>query len=170
MNLPFALPLRLTALAIIPVLAPAIISGAESSASQSPLPFAADSVAEREVRATDAARFAAMTRSDLAALDTLLGDYLTYIHNDGTRETKSVFLNSIRAREITYLALRPDSEVVRIYGTTAVADGRLLLRARLGKQTGHFTGRFLEVYEHRRGHWELVAWESVRLTPVTWEK
>src|SRR5689334_11644058 len=160
MRLRFALPFRLCVLRIIPVLAPTIIGCAESSAAQSPRTFEADSVAEREVRATDAARFAAMTRSDLAALDTLLGADLSYTHNDGTRQSKSEFLNMIRAREVTYLALLPDSEVVRIYGTTAVADGRLLLRARLDKQVGYFTGRFLEVYEHRRGHWELVAWQS----------
>lgn len=128
------------------------------------------SVAERQVRATDSARFAAMTHQDFAALDTLLGNDLTYTHNDGTRESKSVFLGSLRSGELTYLALEPDSEVVRIYGTTAVADGRILLRARLDKQVGHFTARFLEVSAQRSGHWELVAWQSTRLTDVVWEK
>lgn len=130
----------------------------------------AASVAERQVRATDSVRFAAMTHQDFAALDTLLGADLTYTHNDGTREGKSVFLGSLRSGELTYLALEPDSEVVRIYGSTAVADGRILLRARLDKQVGHFTARFLEVYAHRQNHWELVAWQSTRLTDVIWEK
>src|SRR5690242_17499883 len=65
-----------------------------------------DSAGEREVRATEAARFTAMSHSDLAALDTLLGAELTYTHNDGTRESKSVFLASIRSGDITYLALQ----------------------------------------------------------------
>jgi hypothetical protein len=111
-----------------------------------------------------------MVHLDFAALDTLLGADLTYTHNDGTRESKVVFLASLRSGELRYLTMRPDSVLVRVYGSTAVADGRILLRARSDKQVGSFTARFLEVYVHRGGHWELVAWQSTRLTPVIWEK
>ena len=136
----------------------------------SPTLAARDSIAEREVRATDAARFVAVINSDFAALDTLLGPELTYVHNDGTRESKSVFIGALRSGETKYLAMQPDSEQVRVYGNTAVGDGRIYLRARVDTRVGSFTGRFLEVYVRRHGHWELVAWQSTRLTDVTWEK
>src|SRR5256885_108899 len=90
---------------------------------------ASDSVAEREVRVTEAARFNAMTHSDFAALDTLLAADLSYTHNDGTRESKSVFLASLRSGDIAYLGLQPDSVLVRVYGSTAIADGRISIRA-----------------------------------------
>jgi len=128
------------------------------------------SVSERQIRAADSARFEAMTQGNLAALDTLLGADLTYTHNDGSIQNKSALLSDLRSGELKYLALRPDSVVVRVYGTTGVADGRILIRARAGTQQGSFTARFLEVYVQRRGHWELVGWQSTRLTPIVLEK
>ena len=128
------------------------------------------SAAERGVRATDSTRLAAMTHADLSALDTLLGADLTYTHNDGSRQSKAEFLADLRSRQLVYLGLRSDSVNVRLYGTTALLDGRIWLRARSGTQQGSFTARFLEAYENRRGHWELVAWQSTRLTPIVVEK
>lgn len=125
---------------------------------------------ERGVRATDSTRLAAMTHADLSALDTLLGADLTYTHNDGSRQSKAEFLADLRSRQLVYLGLRSDSVNVRLYGTTALLDGRIWLRARSGTQQGSFTARFLEAYENRRGHWELVAWQSTRLTPIVVEK
>jgi ketosteroid isomerase-like protein len=128
------------------------------------------SAAERAIRAADSMRFAAMTRTDFTALDTLLGDDLSYTHNDGSRQGKAGLLNDLRSGELSYLALQPDSVVVRTYGTAAVVDGRVLIRARSGTQQGSFTARFLEVYAKRDGRWELVAWQSTRLTPIVLEK
>lgn len=128
------------------------------------------SAAEREVRVTDSTRFAAMTHSNLAALDTLLGADLTYTHNDGSRESKSELMADIRSKDLVYLGLRPDSVTVRVNAATAIEEGRVLIRARSGTQQGSFTARFLEVYEKRAGHWELVAWQSTRLTPIVLEK
>lgn len=155
---------------VMMTVAPQVLAQARPNAQPSPRLPAADSAVESEVRATDAARFAAMTHSDFAALDTLLGADLNYTHSDGTRESKFVFLTSLRSGQLTYLTVRPDSLLVRVYGSTAVADGRIAVRVRADKQVGSFTARFLEVYAHRGGRWELVAWQSTRVTRVVWEK
>ena len=121
--------------------------------------------AERDVRAAEAARFRAMTHADFAALDTLLGSDLTYTHSDGERQDRSQFEAVMRSGALAYLAAQPESVVVRVYGTTALADGRAHMRVRSDGQDRAFTVRFLEAYTRRRGRWELVAWQSTRLVP-----
>src|SRR5256885_8340058 len=74
-----------------------IATGGQADAQDQPGSLSA---AEREVRVADSARFAAMTHGNLIALDTLLGADLSYTHNDGTRESKTVFLNSIRSGDL----------------------------------------------------------------------
>ena len=121
-------------------------------------------VVDRAIRATEIARFQAMTHADLGALDTLLGADLTYTHTDGERQNKAAFEADLRSGALAYLAAQPESVVVRAYGTTAVADGRAHMRVRADGKEIAFTIRFLEAYVRRRGRWELVAWQSTRLT------
>ena len=123
------------------------------------------SAAEREVRAAEAARFHAMTHADFAALDTLLGSDLTYTHSDGKRQTMSEFEATLRSGALAYVAVQPESVVVRAYGTLALADGRAHVRVRSDGKELAFTIRFLEAYVRRRGRWELVGWQSTRLAP-----
>src|SRR6059058_3631548 len=124
------------------------------------------SVAEREVRVAEAARFQAMAHTDFAALDTLLGSDLTYTHSDGERQDRSKFETVLRSGTLAYIAVQPESVVVRAYGTTALADGRAHMRVRSNGKEIAFTVRFLEAYVRRRGRWELVAWQSTRLAPT----
>jgi hypothetical protein len=123
------------------------------------------SAAEREVRVAEAARFRAMTHTDFAALDTLLGSDLSYTHSDGARQNRSELVAMLRSGALAYIAVQPESAVVRVYGTTALADGRGHMRVRSEGKELAFTIRFLEAYVRRRGRWELVAWQSTRLTP-----
>jgi len=124
-------------------------------------------VAEREIRLAEKARFEAMIRADLPALDTLLGSDLSYTHTDGDRQTRSQFVAMLRSNELAYLSAQPESVVVRVYGTTVLADGRAHMRVRSGGKEIAFTIRFLEAYVHRRGRWELVAWQSTRIGDVS---
>ena len=123
----------------------------------------AEATAEPEVKAAEAARFAAMIRGDLRALDTLLASDLTYTHTDGERQNKVAFEQMLRSGELRYLGAEPESVAVRVYGNTALADGISRMRVRLASGDASFTIRFLEAYCRRRGHWELVAWQSTKL-------
>ena len=58
--------------------------------------------AESQVRTAERARFEAMMNHDVAALDTLLADDLTYVHTGGDLQTRSQFLNTIRKQELIY--------------------------------------------------------------------
>lgn len=122
-----------------------------------------EATAGRQIKAAEAARFDAMIRGDLRALDTLLASDLTYTHTGGERQSKAEFEQMLRSGELRYLGAEPESVEVRIYGSTAIAEGLSRMRVRSASGESAFTIRFLEAYVRRRSRWELVAWQSTRV-------
>lgn len=119
--------------------------------------------AEREITGLDARRFKAMTEGDVAALEPILADELTYTHASGWTENKAEFIETIRSLKLRYLSIQPANEKVRSYGATAVGTGRATFKVRLEGEEETIPLRFTEIYVRRRGRWQLVAWQSTRL-------
>jgi hypothetical protein len=65
------------------------------------------SLDRKALLASNSARFTAMVRGDLTALDTLLGPELSYIHSDGALESKAQFLATLRTGQLRYQAIEP---------------------------------------------------------------
>lgn len=118
---------------------------------------------ENEIAGVEARRFRAMTEGDLAALQGMLGDELTYTHANGWTQTKSEFIEMIRSKQLQYVAIEPANIQVRSYGTAAVATGRAELTVRSEGKEESLQVRFIDVYVRRRGRWQMVAWQSTRL-------
>lgn len=119
--------------------------------------------AESEVRLAERQRFEAMTKQDVAALDTLLDDELDYVHTGGKLESRQQFIDMIRDRTLVYESIEPSEVRVRVYDGLALAMGRSAMRVRSASGVSSFDIRFTEVYVRREGHWLLTAWESTRL-------
>src|SRR5437763_8368138 len=86
---------------LVLIVAPATLD-AQRSANPNPA-GRIEGAAEREVRIAEAARFHAMIRGDLRALDSLLASELTYTHTDGKRQNKAEFQEMLRSGELRYL-------------------------------------------------------------------
>jgi hypothetical protein len=121
--------------------------------------------AESEVRLAERQRFEAMTKQDVAALDTLLDDELDYVHSGGNLQSRQQFIDMIGKRTLVYESIEPSEVRVRVYDGLALAMGRSAMRVRSASGVSSFDIRFTEVYVRREGHWLLTAWESTRLTP-----
>jgi ketosteroid isomerase-like protein len=106
-------------------------------------------------------RIAAMVRRDVATLDALLADDLSYTHSGGRTDTKASFVAFIREKG-DYVAVDFLSrEVVPIPGGTAVvARGRAEIRL---EDTPPYQVLFLDVWALRDGAWKMVAWQATRL-------
>lgn len=115
------------------------------------------------VRRAEDQRIAAMIKADLAALDTLLAEELTYTHSNGRVETKAQFLAALKSGDLRYEAIDREDLTVRSYGETAVFTGRATLRVKSKGQENRFLVRFIDVYVKRNGRWQMVAWQSTRL-------
>jgi hypothetical protein len=118
---------------------------------------------ESEVRLAERQRFDAMMKQDVAALDTLLDDDLTYVHTSGELQSRDEFLDMIGKRALVYESIAPSEVHVRIYDGLAVATGRSQQRVRNAAGLSSFAIRFTEVYVRREQRWLLTAWEATRL-------
>jgi ketosteroid isomerase-like protein len=115
-----------------------------------------------EVERLERARFEAMTRQDVAALEPMLADDLVYCHSDGSCESKREFLETIRSGRIRYIALEVLELRPRAYGDVILFNGVVAVEGVLGGQTRTFNVVFTDAYARRGDDWQLVAWQSTR--------
>jgi hypothetical protein len=118
------------------------------------------------VKAAEKARVVALDRSDVAALEQILADDLTYVHASGRVDTKASLLAAIRSGELQYFSWQPLVLKVRVLGDTAVIDGEYLVHVKDSRvQEDPFSVKvfFLTVYAQRNGSWQQIAWQSTRM-------
>ena len=97
--------------------------------------------AESALRQAQAIRFQAMIDMDVATVDTLLTDDLTYTHSTGRVESKSEFLKALQSRTMQYLSITPQDIQVRIYDDSAVLVGNTAVRVHVSGQDLAASGR-----------------------------
>lgn len=119
--------------------------------------------AEVEVRAVNDQRFEAMVKGDVAALDGLLSNDLTYTHSNGTVETKRQFLDSIASKILEYRFIDAKDVQVRVHGDAAIVTGRASVKLAARGQETDLPLRFTAVYLREGGEWKLAAWQSTRV-------
>lgn len=115
-----------------------------------------------EVQAADRARFAAQVGRDTAALRNLLADELVYVHSNALIESKAHFIETVATGRIVYDEVIPVESTYRIYGLTAVGNGKVRVRVQMNGQAVAVDLLFTTVHVRRNGRWELVAWQSTR--------
>ena len=120
--------------------------------------------AERAVLKVEGARMQAMLAGDLPALDGFLSDDLTYVHSGGQLETKREFIEGLRAGHLRYRRLDREEVRARVYGQTAVVTGRAHVEVDADGEPHAFEIRFLDIWVSKDRRWQMVAWQSTRLT------
>jgi hypothetical protein len=105
-----------------------------------------------------------MVNKDLATLEALLADDLSYTHSGGMTETKARFIALIRDREEKHNYLGVDfaeREVIPMPGgTAAMVRGRATIRL---ENIPPYSVLFLDVWTARDETWQLVAWQATRV-------
>jgi ketosteroid isomerase-like protein len=119
--------------------------------------------AETEVRQAERQRFEAMRKQDVAALDTLLDEDLTYVHIGSTLQSRKQFVDMIGKGTVVYESIEPSNVRVRVHEGLALVTGRSRQRLRDATGARTFGMRFTEVYVRRGGRWLLTAWEATRI-------
>ena len=106
---------------------------------------------------------AEVVRSDVASLEKILADDLTYVHASGKVDTKASMLEAIRSGQIHYISWQAKNMHVRALGNTAVLNGEYLVRVtdrRVQPDPFDINILILSVYAKRR--WQQIAWQSTR--------
>lgn len=97
-------------------------------------------------------RYDLMVKRDVATLEGLIAEDLTYVHSSGVSENKAQFLAA--TEKSTYASIEPKSEDVRLYGKTAIVSGIADFKMQNGAVN---TLRFTNVYVKDGKQWKLAA-------------
>jgi len=149
-----------------------LVAVAGSLLVQHPAHAQLDNKTAMEVMAVEEARTAALDRSDVARLDQIMADDVTYIHASGKVDTKKSYLDAIRSGQLHYISWRPKGLHVRVMGDGALIDGEYLVRvtdSRVQPDPFDINIFILTAYERRNGRWQQIAWQSTRdvaLSPI----
>ena len=116
---------------------------------------------ESTILSLETRRIDAMVKKDLATLNELLADDLTYTHSGGTTDTKASFITLIKERG-RYLGVDySNTQVMPLQGGTAVVvRGRAQIRL---EGVAGYPVLFLDVWALRNGAWKMVAWQATRV-------
>jgi hypothetical protein len=80
---------------------------------------------EERIRDLEAQRYAAMLGADIAALDRLLDEALTYTHSSGVVDTKDSYLAGVRDKIWEYMRIARENERVVVRGSCGLVFCRL---------------------------------------------
>jgi len=115
------------------------------------------------ILARDAARSRATIAGDLAALERLLHDDLTYAHSSGFTDTKRSFLDALATGRFRYRRIEHADETVRVYGGSALVTGRATIDIDVDGAPRTLRLAFLAVWVETSAGWQLAAWQSATL-------
>lgn len=119
---------------------------------------------ERAVSDAEKQRFDAQVKKDYAVLDRVLANDMTYTHSSGNTDGKQSYIQSIRDGKSKYDAIDVQEQKVRVYGNTAVINGVCVVKAMNNGETINSRLRYTDVYVKNGGQWQMVAWQSLRMT------
>jgi ketosteroid isomerase-like protein len=115
------------------------------------------------VLAAEDLRYRAMIDADLATLDRLLDDRVSYAHSSGVRDTKAEYLAKVRSGYYVYRRIDHPVERVEIVGDTAIVVGRMTADLTVDGTPKTIDNLALAVWARTAGGWRLLAYAPTRL-------
>jgi ketosteroid isomerase-like protein len=115
------------------------------------------------VLAAEDRRYQAMIDTDLATLDEMLDDRLSYAHSSGARDTKDEYLAKVRSGYYDYLRIDHPVERVEVVGDTAIVVGRMTCDLTVQGTPKTIDNLALAVWVRAAGEWRLLAYAPTTL-------
>ena len=119
--------------------------------------------AEQALAAAQRERFDASVAGDVAALERLLADDLTYVHSNARLDTKTSYINGFREGRLPYRAFETEDRQVRIFGDIGIITAIVHVTLRGAEQDRLLNVRCTSAWVSRGGRWQEVAWHSTRI-------
>ena len=99
----------------------------------------------------------ALTKRDLAALDTIWAEGYTFTNGRGEFLTKKDRMENIKSGATQFDSINREDEEIRVFGNTAVVTGRVVLKVVYSGKESSGPYRFINVWVKKQGRWQLVA-------------
>ena len=128
--------------------------------------YASDSAKDQKaVLTADQERTEAQIKQDVATLDRLLGDDLTYVHASGLVQGKAEFIADLKSSKRLYKNVTTSDVNVRLLKDGAVITAKSQISVSFDGKENNLSLQVIEVYAKRNGRWQLIAYQSTRLKP-----
>jgi ketosteroid isomerase-like protein len=116
--------------------------------------------ARQEVLAAHEMRRVATVNENVAVLDSLMMDDLTFMHPNAVVDTKTQFLNSITSGAVQFTALTDEDLTVRVHGTTGVVAGIVRVQVVASGTPVDIRVRFTELWVKEGDRWRMLLWQA----------
>jgi hypothetical protein len=108
-------------------------------------------------------RYQAMLAGDLAALEEMFADELSYAHSSGVRDTKDEYLGKLRSGYYVYKTADHPVERVEILGDAAIVVGRMTSDLLVDGTPKTIDNLALAVWTRASGDWKFLAYAPTGL-------
>lgn len=117
------------------------------------------------LKSAELGRFKVMVAKDRAGLEAVMHKDLVYFHSSGVSDNRDSYIASIFSGKSNYQSIEAVELVTRIYGKTGINTGivNIINLSADGKETP-LKLRFTDVFVFESGRWQMVSWQSTRLT------
>jgi len=118
---------------------------------------------EKAVLEAEDRRYRAMLDADLATLDQLCADELSYAHSSGARDTKAQYFEKVRTGYYVYRRIDHPVERVEVVGDTAMVVGRMIADLDVDGVPKTIDNLAVAVWVRAGQDWRLLAYAPTRL-------
>jgi hypothetical protein len=126
-------------------------------------PGNATAEADQEVLKINEECNTAELKGDVAVMDRCETDGFTHIHENGVIERKADYLKGVGSGAHKFLALDLSDVHVRSYGTTAIVEEHLHLRADMSGKINDVNHLVIVVWTKQQGKWLEATWIALGL-------
>jgi ketosteroid isomerase-like protein len=105
----------------------------------------------------------ALINSDVAALEKIYDDSLTYTHSSGAVDNKSVYVGNIKSGVTKYQSMKRDDIKVSVYGNAALVTCHWEVHVLNRGNKIDTNARYIHVYVKQKDGWKMVAHQSTRI-------
>src|SRR4051812_34710936 len=99
-----------------------------------------------------------MIDGDLATMDRLCADELSYAHSSGVQDTKAEYFEKVRSGYYDYHRIDHPVERVEVLGDTAIVVGRMTCDLTVGGTPKTIDNLALAVWSRASGEWRLLGY------------
>jgi len=115
------------------------------------------------IRKLEDQRFKAMIDADAATLEKLLADSLVYTHSYGGTDSKTSYVDAIRAKKWQYRKIERPVENIQIHGDCALVTGKVRIELLSEGKPKTLNSAYTNVWIKAARGWQMVAWQSTPL-------